>query len=330
MIAAGCKFAPLNASLGAVSYDNPLNGPAPAAPSAPSDDPFGGPRVAAPQDLEYLMTPEPERSIGPGDVVGRTLHLLIARPLALLGLMVASGAVYATLMLVSGEMSGSLRSLLGGSPLHGVAEKLLAVVTAVVAWAASTVVQAPIVGAAIEARTGQRDLLGKFLQRGMRRLPSIGNAVGLIILISIAVLGGMAVGMIGLVKVAALVPGRYPPMLLTVGGAAVIFWFALRTLLAVSLAVPVVLVEGASGPQAVRRSWQLTAGHRYAIAFGIVLPIIAVIAIGVAVGMMAPQLAHWYGIGVYAFMVLYATAMGPATYVAFREFIDDVQPDKLL
>jgi len=93
--------------VGAVSYDNPLNGPAPAAPSAASDDPFGGPRVAAPQDLEYLMTPEPERSIGPGDVVGRTLHLLITRPLALVGLMVASGAVYATLMLVFGEMSGS-------------------------------------------------------------------------------------------------------------------------------------------------------------------------------------------------------------------------------
>lgn len=317
-----------------MSYDNPLNGPAPAAPSAPSDDPhgdpFGGPRVAAPQDLEYLLTPEPERSIGPGDVVGRTLHLLITRPLALVGLMVASGAVYATLMLVFGEMSGSLRSLLGGSPLHGVAEKLLAVVAAVVAWAASTVVQAPVVGAAIEARTGQRDLLRKFLQRGMRRLPAIGNAVGLIVLISIAVLGGMAVGMYGLTKIAALVPGRYPPMLLTVGGAAVIFWFALRTLLAVSLAVPVVLVEGGSGMEAVRRSWQLTAGHRYAIAFGIVLPIIAVIVIGIAAGMLAPQLAHWYGVGVYAFMVLYATAMGPATYVAFREFIDDVQPDKLL
>jgi len=276
------------------------------------------------------MTPEPERSVGPGDVVGRTLHLLVTRPLALVGLMLASGGVWWTLTLVFGEMSGSLRSVLAGSPLAAVADNVLAVVAAVVAWAASTVVQAPIVGAAIEARTGQRDLLGKFLQRGVRRLPAIAGAVGIVVVISIAVLVGMALGVMGLVKVASFVPGRYPPLLMVVGGSAVVFWFALRTLLAVSLAVPVVLVEGGNGLQAVGRSWSLTAGHRYAIAFGILLPIIAVIVMGMGVGMLVPELVHWYGLAVYLFMVLYATAMGPATYVAFREFIDDVQPDKLV
>ena len=302
----------------AVSYDNPLNGPAPAAPSAPSDD------------LEYLLTPEPERSIGPADVVGRTLHLLITRPLALVGLIVASGVVTWMLTMVFAEMSGSLRSVLGGSALHGVADKMLGVVAAIVAWAASTVVQAPVVGAAIEARTGQRGLLAMFLQRGVRRLPAMAGAVGIVVLISIAVLLGAFVGMLGVIKVAALVPGFYPPMLLTIGGGAVLFWLSLRTLLGVSLAVPVVLVEGGNGLQAVKRSWTLTAGHRYAIAFGLVLPILAIFVLGIAVGLLAPQVTPWYGIVAYIFVVLYATAMAPATYVAFREFIDDVQPEKLL
>ncbi len=311
-----------------MDHDNPLNAPRPSAPA--DDNPFGSAQPMS-ADLDYLLTPEPEASIGPIDVIGRTLHLLLTRPLALLGLIVASSAVFWTLTFVLTEMSSPITSLMTELGLRKLAVGFQAVFVGVLSWAASTIVQAPIVGAAIEAQTGRRDLLRSFFQRGVRHLPAVLGSVAAVVAISIAVLATALGAEALLIKLGGALPqGDFAFMLVVGAGSLVIGYLALRTLLGFSLVAPIVLVEELGAKAAVIRSWRLTAGNRYAIGFGILLPLLGLSIATVVVGSVAPTVAPWFNLSANLFLVLYATAMAPAAYVAFREFIDGVAPSKLL
>ena len=325
---------------GASPISSPLNASSPqSAPSSPlSGSPLSGsPLNAGPgaidPDLEYLMTPEPERQVGPMDIVGRVIRVLVRKPHVLILLALASAGLTllsAGLIEASDELLNPIAGLFQRTPMAG---WLSATVGGLLSWGISMLVQAPVVGATIEASSDQapRGLLAEFLRRGFVHFFTVIAITSVTTLFYVVVIAVAVLALWLAMTVAGYLPGSIVQLVFMLACMVTILFVSLRAMLGVSLGVPVVLVEETGVIQAMLRSWRLTNKNTYAIAFGAIIPVFAIALFGMLFGIvLGPQLMVYFSALATGVLLLYAMVYAPATYVVFREQIDHVRPEHLV
>ncbi|MCA9713409.1 MAG: hypothetical protein H6713_14310 [Myxococcales bacterium] len=314
----------------APAADAPQSAP-PSSPWGAPASPWGAPQDQPQADLEYLMTPEPERTVGPLDIVKLAVLVLVRKPHVLIVLALASFGVELVGARL-GEQLGSLVEHLGGlfdrTPM---AAWLGVAVSGMMSWGVSLLFQGPLVGATIEASSDRapKRLLLEFLRRGLVNLKTVIAVTGLT---TLYFLGVLIVAVLAL-RLVFLVGGFLPGLAglaFVVAGMVTILFYSIRFALGLSLGIPIVLVEETSAIGALRRSWSLTANNRYAIAFAAIIPIFAFVIGWLLLSVIALEALGLYLVCSAVGMLLYAMALGPATYVVFRDQIEGCRPDQLL
>ena len=204
-------------------------------------------------------------------------------------------------------------------------------VSGMMSWGVSLLFQGPLVGATIEASSDRapKRLLLEFLRRGLVNLKTVIAVTGLT---TLYFLGVLIVAVLAL-RLVFLVGGFLPGLAglaFVVAGMVTILFYSIRFALGLSLGIPIVLVEETSAIGALRRSWSLTANNRYAIAFAAIIPIFAFVIGWLLLSVIALEALGLYLVCSAVGMLLYAMALGPATYVVFRDQIEGCRPDQLL
>ncbi|MEX1367714.1 MAG: hypothetical protein AB1Z98_31590 [Nannocystaceae bacterium] len=281
-------------------------------------------------ETDYMFAAHPRESIDAAYVFGRAVELVGQRPREVIGIAAASVLLSWALLfglLALGVLGNSLWAAAG---VDDVMHPLGIIVLLVIGWAAALLLQAPLVGSAIELHSEQRGLFAVLLSRGMSRLPQLMVASAIVIAVVIAV-STVAMALIAaVVALAALIPWGVVQVMLAFVGSLVIAAYALRTIAGFSLLVPVMLVEQLEGSEALRRSWAIGWRHGFAIISALVLPALLVQAV-----LFPTQFMPWYiGLGMSIVLgvglALYNTAVVPVTYVAIREFVEGLHPGRVM
>ncbi len=324
--AGGAPGSPLNAAPGSplnAAPGSPLN----AAPGSPLN--AGGPVNA---DLDYLLTPEPERTVGPLDIVKLAAYVLVRKPHVLLLLALASLGVEVVGALLGEQLDGVISSVGGLFDRTPMAAWLGVAASGMLSWGVSLIFQGPLVGATIEASDDRapKGLLLEFLRRGLVHLKTVIAVTGLTTAFFLGVLIAAVMALYVVFQIAALLPSGLIGLVFVVASMVTIFFYSVRFALGLSLGIPVVLTEETGAIGALRRSWTLTSGNRYAIAFAAVIPIFAFFIGGMLLSVIAIEAMPLYGMISAVGVLLYSMALGPAAYVVFRGQIEGVRPDQLL
>ncbi|MCA9706765.1 MAG: hypothetical protein KDK70_13015 [Myxococcales bacterium] len=291
--------------------------PAPRMPRRPSRDRAAQVAASLPDDDRFA--PHPHDSIDVIYVIGRAAHLVAARPKEVVGVMLASLAIAG--ILVAGAMSADALD----------AERSQVVLWAVVlAWAFGLLLQAPLVGAAIEVHTERRGLALEFLRRGLARF-------GALLAASLAVLGiGAVVGSLGalvqwgLVAGVARLPLGFASVMVTFLGSLAVLLVVLRIVTAFSLVIPILLVEGLAPAEALRRSWQLGWPNGTPIYLALLLPALLAQFVLFLAGYLPLFISLPVAVVLVVGLSLYNSAIVPASYVVIREYVDGLDPARLL
>jgi len=265
------------------------------------------------------FAPHPDQPIDVVYVIGRAAHLVGARLRVVASVMLAS--------LVVAALAALVVSALGQTELLTIDNVLVAML---VTWLLGLVLQAPLVGAAIEVHTERRDLAMVFLRRGLANIGPLLAASGAVTVIGAVVFTVAAFLQIGLVMGLNRLPLDFVGIMLAFIGSVMILALALRVVTAFSLVMPIILVEGRPVGEALGRSWEIGWPNGSPIFLAVLLP--ALLGQGVLfLSSFMPEFIHLpVGIVLALLLALYNSAVVPAAYVVIREYNDGLDPAHLL
>ena len=289
--------------------------PATSTPGLPEDDRF---------------SPHPGQSIDAVYVIARGFELIGARPGPVLGVLLASAVVSGALLfaLVSlGLVENALFTTLGiTGPTHPAAMLLLLVL----GWSCALLLQAPLVGSAIEVNTQRRGLHVEFLRRGLARLGDLVLAGLAVLGISFVVLVIAVVLQLVVVEITSFVPWQLVTVMLRVAGFVAITIVAMRVITAFGLVVPVIVVEQLPARDALRRAWTLGWPNSFPMLTAFVLPVVTFQGILHVLSYLPGFISIPAMIIIDVGMTLYLSVLVPVSYVAIREYVDGIDPDRLV
>ena len=299
--------------------------PKPAAPRRrkPSVDP-------ASPSVDDRFVPHPGRTIDPVYVLAGGFELILARPLPVVGVLAAS-------LLLSGSLGFGLVSLglvenalFGAAGVEGATHPGAMIVLLVLGWACGLLLQAPLVGSAIEVHTQRRGLHAEFLQRGLVRMGDL-VAAGLAVLgISAVAIVVAAVLQIAVLKLTGFVPWQVVTVMLRVAGFVAIVVVVLRVITAFALVVPVIVVEQLPTADALRRAWALGWPNSFPMLMAFILPVLVVQGVMYVVLYLPLFISLPVGLVLGIGLAAYESVLVPVAYVAIREYVDGLDPERLL
>jgi hypothetical protein len=289
--------------------------PTAATPGLPADDRF---------------SPHPGQSIDAVYVIARGFELIVARPGPAIGVLLASAVVSGILLfaLVSlGLVENALFTKLGiTGPEHPGAMLLLLVL----GWSCALLLQAPLVGSAIEVNTQQRrGLHMEFLRRGLARLGDLVLAGLAVLGISLVVLVLAVALQLLVVVITSFVPWQVVMVMLRVAGMVAVMVVALRVINALGLVVPVIVVEQLPARDALRRAWTLGWPNSMPMLLAFVLPVVTFQGILHVLSYLPGFISIPATIIIDVGMTLYLSVLVPVSYVAIREYVDGIDPERL-
>lgn len=282
-------------------------------------------------DTDFIFAAHPGESIDAAYVIGRAIQLVRERPREVIG--VAAASVLLGWALLFGLMSLGIlhNSLWAAAGVGEVMHPVGVIVLLVIGWAAALLLQAPLVGSAIEVHLDQRrGLFAELLSRGMSQIPQLMGASALVML-AVLIVVSAAMGIVaGVVALAAQIPWGVAQVLVSVVGSIVVLVYAMRAIAGVSLLVPVMLVEGLAIGDAIGRAWEMGWRHGFAILSALILPTLLVEGILFPTQFMPPWVGLSVGIVLGVALALYQTAVAPVTYVAIREYVEGLHPGRVM
>lgn len=281
----------------------------------------GGP----PPSEDDRFAPHPGETIDTVYVIARAVDLIGARPWEVVRIMVAGLVLWVALLLalLSIDQFGAAGV---DNPMHP------ASLTAflVLGWACGLLLQAPLVGSAIEVHTTHRGLFLEFLRRGVAQLPNlIVASLGALLITSVvmALTGGLVAAIIA---ITAPIPWTFVVLILRFMGSVALSVVALRVITSFGLVVPVVVVERLGPGAALRRAWTLGWPNSFPIVMALLLPSLLVQAVLFITGFL-PGIVMVVAATVLGLMLaIYQSVVAPVAYVAIREYVDGLDPASLL
>ena len=297
----------------------------------PTSRSAGGPVDDDSDDTAYLFQAHPDQTIDTSYIFERAFQLIGARPLQVIGIAIASTLLGWVMILAITGLGALESSLAADAGIDGVTHPLSVIVLLLLAWSAALLLQAPLIGAAIEVHTDERrGFFSLLLSRALGKLPQL-LAGSFFVIGATAVVMALTMGLItGVVLIAGMLPWDFVSTLVQIVGFLAFTYLGLRAMVGSSLLVPVMLVEELALGEALRRSWALGWRNGTAILWALLLPNLLLQAV-----LYPTQFMPWYiGLGVALVggigLSLYYTAVVPVTYVAVREYIDGRHPGRLL
>jgi len=297
----------------------------PAAPRRrkPSAAPAG-----LPADDRFI--PHPGSSIDAVYVIAGGFELILARPLQVLGVMLASVVLSGLFSFALVALGLAENALFGAVGIAGVTHPGTMVVLLVLGWALALLLQTPLVGSAIEVHTQRHGLHAEFLRRGLARM-------GDLVVSGLAVLGIAAVTIVMtvvlelvLVKLTAFVPWLVVVVMVRFAGFVALVVVTLRVITSFSLVVPVIVVEQLPPAEALRRAWALGWPNSFPMFLAFLLPVLVVQGVMFVVNYLPLFISIPVGLVLATGLAAYESVLVPVAYVAIREYVDGVDPGRLM
>ena len=281
-----------------------------------------------PEDDRFV--PHPGQSIDAVYVIARGFELILARPWQVLGVMAASVVVSGALLFALVSLGLVENALFAAVGIDGLRHPGAMIVLVVLGWACALLLQAPLVGSAIEVHTERRGLHAEFLRRGLAHLGDL-VVTGLAVLgISIVVIAVAVLLQLAVVMITGLVPWLVVKVMLRFAGVTAIMVYALRVITALGLVVPVVVVEQLAPAAALRRAWALGWPNGIPMLLAFVLPMLVIqgvlFVLSYLPGFISIPSSLVLGVG----LALYESVLVPVAYVAIREYVDGIDPGRLV
>jgi hypothetical protein len=247
-----------------------------------------------------------------------------------LGVMAASVAVSGALLFALVSLGLVENALFAAVGIDAVSHPGAMMVLVVLGWACALLLQAPLVGSAIEVHTQRRGLHAEFLRRGIAHLGDL-VVTGLAVLgICLVVVAVAVVLQLVVVTITGLVPWLVVMVMLRFAGFMAVMVYALRLITAFGLVVPVVVVEQLAPAAALRRAWALGWPNSFPMLLAFVLPVLVIqgvlFVLNYLPGFIAIPSNLVLGIG----LALYESVLVPVAYVAIREYVDGIDPGRLV
>jgi hypothetical protein len=300
----------------------------PAKPPTSRRRPPAAPAAALPEDDRFA--PHKGQKIDVIYVIGRSVELIIARPREVLLVMLASFVVAALLLgplLAAGLVENALWAALG---IDAVMHPVNLLVMLVFGWACALLLQAPLVGAAIEVHTFRRGLALEFFRRGAAQFSSLLVASLAMLGITAGVLVVALVLQLLVLELTALVPVAFIVVMLRFVGMVAVLVAALRVITAFSLVVPIMLVERLAPGDALRRSWELGWPNSQPMFMALLFPTLLVQGVLLVLNYLPTFISLPCNLLGLLGLSLYQSVLVPVSYVAIREYVDGLDPERLL
>ncbi len=315
--------------------ENPFGAP-PAAPS-PADsmaDPLnGGPTnwgsAQAMEDNAYLYD-KAEVKVGPMALLEGAMGVIKNQPgvLILVGLL-SGGAWYGVEKTVGAGLVDLTVGIVGPKAAAGVSQ----FVVMLIIWCIGLLLQGPLLGAALQAKTNRKKLVGVYGRRAMERFSSLAAIAGMNLVVSIGAMIGWFGAVWVLTFIASAIGGILGGLILVIGAIAGYFG-ALAVILRFAIAAPAAMAERLGAVEAMKRSAELTRGTPLAMAFALIIPIVSFIAATFFLNMFgilaAPTIALVWVVGFYIFYMMLALAFVPSAYVTYRFVVEETRPEKII
>lgn len=303
----------------------------PAAPP-PSASPRRKATAAATPGLpdDDRFVPHPGQSIDAVYVIARGFELILARPWQVLGVMAASVVVSGALLFALVALGLVENALFAAVGIDGISHPGAMMVLVVLGWACALLLQAPLVGSAIEVHTQRRGLHAEFLRRGLAHLGDL-VVTGLAVLgLCLVVVIAAVVLQLAVVMITELVPWLVVKVMLRFAGITAVMVYALRVITAFGLVVPVVVVEQLAPAAALRRAWALGWPNSFPMLLAFLLPVLVtqgvLFVLNYLPGFISIPSNLVLGVG----LALYESVLVPVAYVAIREYVDGIDPGRLV
>jgi hypothetical protein len=290
--------------------------------------PPAAPAEGLPEDDRFI--PHRGDKIDTIYVIDRAAELIVARPREVLGVMLAS-LVLAGLLLLGLVTLGVTHNVLWTAVgIEGVMHPASMLLLLVLGWSCVLLLQAPLVGSAIEFHTTRRGLYAEFLRRGVANFSSLVVAGLAMLGITAVVLTIALVLQLVVITITAFIPAQVVVVMLRFVGVVTIVVVALRVITALSLVVPVIVVEQLPPADALRRAWVLGWPNSFPMLLALLLPTLVLQGVLLVLNYLPPFIAIPCNILGGVGLALYQSVLVPVSYVAIREYVDGLDPERLL
>lgn len=281
-----------------------------------------------PEDDRFV--PHPGQSIDAVYVIARGFELILARPFQVFGVMAASVVLSGVLLFGLASLGFVENMLFHAAGIDGLHHPGAMMVLVVLGWACALLLQAPLVGSAIEVHTQRRGLHAEFLRRGLAHMGDL-VVTGLAVLgISFAVIVVAVVLQVVVVMVTELVPWMVVMVMLRFAGLLAIVVFTLRVITAFGLVVPVVVVEQLPPAAALRRAWALGWPNSFPLLLAFLLPLLVTQGVLYVLNFLPGFISIPSNLVLGVGLALYESVLVPVAYVAIREYVDGIDPGRLV
>lgn len=299
------------------------------------DDPLnqGGNRnwgsAKAMDDLAYLASDIEQQKVGPVGLLSASFAVIRERPLvlALCGAL-AGGAVFGLEAAIATPLRDALVPFVGDKVGSGLPQSIILLVV----WCSGVLLQGPLTGAALEAKSERKDLLPLFGRRAMAGFKTllVISLLNLAIALGTIVTWVLVVSI--LVKLAGVLGGFFGLLVLAIGAVTSLV-AAYGVIFRFCLAAPVHLVERLKPVAAFKRSAELTRGTALALVAAAFAPVlffvVGTILLGTFGALRFEVVATAWMLGAYAGYMMLAMAFIPAAYIVYRHYVDEIPPHKL-
>lgn len=300
----------------------------PAKPPPSRRRPTAAPAEALPEDDRFA--PHRGESIDAVYVIGRAVELIIARPREVVGVMLAGLAVAALLVLAFVTVGVTNNALWTAVGIDGVMHPASIMVLMVLGWSCALLLQTPLVGSAIEVHTQRRGLYAEFLRRGIAHFSSLALASLAMLGITAVVLTVALALQLAVITITALIPVQFIVVMLRFVGFVAIVVTALRVITAFSLVVPVIVVEQLAPRDALRRAWALGWPNSQPMFLALLLPSLLIQGMLFVLAFLPPFISIPCNVVAGVGLALYQSVLVPVSYVAIREYVDGLDPERLV
>jgi hypothetical protein len=299
------------------------------APSPPASRRRKAPAPAAALPSDDRFAPHPGQAIDAAYVMSRGFELIIARPWVVLGVMLVSLVVAGALVAALVGVRFADNALFAAVGIEHTTHPVAMLMLLVLGWSAALLLQAPLVGAAIEVHGARRGLHLEFLRRGLARLSDLVVAgVGMLAISAVTLAVGVLLQRL-VVLATGVLPWEVAVVMLRFAGFLAITVMALRVVTTFALALPIIVVEQRTAVDALRRAWALGWPHSVPMLLAFLLPALVVQGLLFVLGFMpgpTPLVSNLvFGLG----LALYQSVLMPVAYVAIREYVDGIDPARL-
>ncbi len=276
-----------------------------------------------------MFAPHPGQTIDTGYVISRAFELVFERPrevaiVALAGVLLPGLLVFGIVSV--GVFNNALWEAVG---IDGVMHPIGALLLLLTGWALALLVQTPLVGSAIEVHTDRRGLFDEFMRRGLTSFRTIFGATALVfaaVVVVVTIALGLAWAVLALGD---LIPWDFVALMFKTIGTLVVALLVLRLVVSFYLLAPIIVVEHRPVAEALRRCWEIGWPNGLPILSAMFLPALVV----QVVLFLASFLPWYFGLGAALVLgtglALYNTAVIPVSYVAIREYVDGMRPERL-